>query len=117
MSDYKEVKVASLLDRLGEKIEDILTNCHKKQDYKTAHVLRMTEELREIVHEQQKTIDTLCGKVAELIQHTETERKRRQEELEQEELEQEERDKRDEERWLAELVKEDEKLRREMDGF
>lgn len=112
MSDYKEVKVESLLDRLGEKIEDILTDCHQKQDYKTAHVLRMTEELREIVHEQQKTIDTLCGKVAELIQDTETERKRRQEELDQEE-----RDKRDEERWLAELVKEDEKMRREMEGF
>ena len=42
----------------------------------------------------------------------ETERKRRQEEFERELKE-----KQDEERWLAELVKEDEKLRREMEGF
>ena len=40
------------------------------------------------------------------------ERKRRQEEFERELKE-----KQDEERWLAELVKEDEKLRREMEGF
>ena len=39
-------------------------------------------------------------------------RKRRQEEFERELKE-----KQDEERWLAELVKEDEKLRREMEGF
>lgn len=42
----------------------------------------------------------------------EAERKRRQEEFERELKE-----KQDEERWLAELVKEDEKLRREMEGF
>ena len=42
----------------------------------------------------------------------EDERKRRQEEFERELKE-----KQDEERWLAELVKEDEKLRREMEGF
>jgi len=112
MSDYKEVKVESMLGKLGEKIEGILTDCHKKQDYKTAHVLRMTEELREIVGEQQKTIDTLCKQVVKLTQATADERNRRQEEFDQEE-----RDKQDEERWLNELVKEDEKLRREMEGF
>ena len=42
----------------------------------------------------------------------ETEQERRQEEFERELKE-----KQDEERWLAELVKEDEKLRREMEGF
>ena len=35
----------------------------------------------------------------------------------QEKFERELKEKQDEERWLAELVKEDEKLRREMEGF
>lgn len=42
----------------------------------------------------------------------ETEQERRQREFERKL-----REKQDEERWLAELVKEDEKLRREMEGF
>lgn len=56
-------------------------------------------------------IRELKARVKQLTKEQE-ERKRRQEEFERELKE-----KQDEERWLAELVKEDEKLRREMEGF
>lgn len=44
-------------------------------------------------------------------------KKEQKQETAQEKFERELREKQDEERWLAELVKEDEKLRREMEGF
>ena len=44
-------------------------------------------------------------------------KKEQKQETAQEEFERELKEKQDEERWLAELVKEDEKLRREMEGF
>lgn len=49
------------------------------------------------------------------MEHSTKEQEERQ--RRQEEFERELREKQDEERWLAELVKEDEKLRREMEGF
>ena len=44
-------------------------------------------------------------------------KKEQKQETAQEKFERELREKQDEERWLNELVKEDEKLRREMEGF
>ena len=44
-------------------------------------------------------------------------KKKQKQETAQEKFERELKEKQDEERWLAELVKEDEKLRREMEGF
>lgn len=44
-------------------------------------------------------------------------KKEQKQETAQEKFERELKEKQDEERWLAELVKEDEKLRREMEGF
>ena len=44
-------------------------------------------------------------------------KKKQKQETAQEKSERELKEKQDEERWLAELVKEDEKLRREMEGF
>ena len=44
-------------------------------------------------------------------------KKEQKQERRQEKFERELKEKQDEERWLAELVKEDEKLRREMEGF
>ncbi len=49
------------------------------------------------------------------MEHSTKEQEERQ--RRQEEFERELKEKQDEERWLAELVKEDEKLRREMGGF
>ena len=44
-------------------------------------------------------------------------KKEQKQETAQEKFARELKEKQDEERWLAELVKEDEKLRREMEGF
>lgn len=110
-----DVMVAQKLCQLYEDLEKMITECHKQQDYQTAHILRMTDRLRDIVCTQSLLIDELMDRIKKL--ETLTEPQRRAQEAAQAKLDQEERDKRDEERWLAELVKEDEKLRREMKGF
>lgn len=110
-----DVMVAQQLYQLYDDLEKMITEAHKHQDYQTAHILRMTERLRDIVCTQSLLTDELMNRIKKLEALTEPQR--RAQEDTQAKLDQAERDKQDEERWLNELVKEDEKLRREMEGF